>query len=185
MKPTRIFATTALVIAITMPAAGWEDPPDTQFTATAIMTTSQGTRSMPVTFVVRSYTSIDSARSLEEVLANGGQGALLAALRGMNNGRIRLGALEMPVSLVAAEEISDGYRYFFITARRLHVEEVNSSSPSLDYPFGVAVFELGDFGTGDGEIYPQAAIRIDDEGSVVVDQHDGEPGQLKDVKKQR
>ncbi len=29
--------------------------------------------------------------------------ALLAALKGMNNGRFRIGALEMPVSLVAAE----------------------------------------------------------------------------------
>ena len=92
----------------------------------------------------------------------------------------------MPVSLVAAEEISDGYRYIFVTARRIQVEEVNSSSPSLDYRFGVAVFELGDFGTGDGKIYPAAAIRIDDDdGSVVIDQYDGEPGQLKDVKKQR
>lgn len=184
MKLNRIFATAAVLAAITLPTAGWENPPTTQFTATAVMTTSQGTRSMPVTFIVRNYTSMDRARSLEEVLANGGQGALLATLKGMNNGRIRLGALEMPVSLVAAEEIRDGYRYFFITARRLHVEEVNSSSPSLDYPFGVAVFELGDFGTGDGEIYPAAAIRIDDEGSVVIQEYDGEPGRLKDVLKQ-
>lgn len=185
MKLNQSFAIAAVLVVMTIPAAGWENPPDHEFTATAVMTTSQGTRSMPVTFIARSYTSIDRARSLEEVLANGGQGALLATLKGMNDGRIRLGALEMPVSLVAAEEISDGYRYFFITARRLHVEEVNSSSPSLDYPFGVAVFELGDFGTGDGEIYPEAAIRIDDEGSVVIEEYDGEPGQLKDVKKQR
>jgi len=186
MKLNRIFATAAVLAAITLPAAGWENPPDHEFTATAVMTTNQGTRSMPVTLIARSYTSIEDAAHLETVLANGGQGALLAALKGMNNGRIRLGALEMPVSLVAAEEISDGYRYIFVTARRIQVEEVNSSSPSLDYRFGVAVFELGDFGTGDGEIYPAAAIRIDDDdGSVVIDQYDGEPGQLKDVKKQR
>ncbi len=183
MKLNRIFTTAAVLAAIAFSAAAWENPPDHEFTATAVMTTSQGTRSMPVTLVARTYTSIDDALRLEKVLADGGQGALLSALRGMNNGRLRLGALEMPVSLVAAEEISDGYRYFFITARRLHVEEVNSSSPSLEYPFGVAVFELGDFGTGDGEIYPEAAIRIDDEGSVVIEEYQGEPGQLKDVTK--
>jgi len=50
----------------------------------------------------------------------------------------------------------------------------------------VAVFEVGDFGTGEGQIYPQAAIRVDpDDGSVVVEQYEGEPGRLVDVKKVR
>jgi len=186
MKLTRFFILAATLVSGSIPAVAWETPSGQEFTATAIMTTSQGTRRMPVTLIAQRYTSIDDAARLEKVLENGGQGALLAALRGTSNGRFRLGALEFPVSLVAAEEIRDGHRYFFVTARRIQVEERNTSSESLEYPFGVAIFELGDFGNGEGEIYPAAALRIDpDDGGVVIEQYDGEPGRLIDVKQVR
>jgi hypothetical protein len=85
-----------------------------------------------------------------------------------------------------AEPLSRGYRYVFVTARAIRIEEANLGGDSLDYPFGVAVFELGDFGKGSGELYPTAAISIDPEdGSVSVEQYDADPGRLYDVKKLR
>ena len=66
------------------------------------------------------------------------------------------------------------------------LEEQAEGSESLDYPFGVAVFEVRDFGAGEGTIYPQAAIRVDlDDETVMVEQYYGEPGSLIDVKKVR
>ena len=186
MNVTKSLAAAVLITAVATSAAAWENPPDHEFTATAIMDTGEGTRQMPVTLIARSYTSIEDVARLETVLANGGQGALLATLNGMNNGRLRLGALELPVNLVAAEKLDDGYRYIFVTARRIQVEEVNSSSPSLHYPFGVAIFELGDFGPGEGQVYPAASLHIDDsDNSVIIKEYEGDPGRLEDVEKTR
>lgn len=185
MKRTHV-TLAAIMLAVTVPAAAWENPSGQEFTATAIMTTREGTRRMPVTLVAQRYTSSEDAAHLKQVLDDGGQGALLSALRGRHNGRLRLGALELPIGLVAAEEIRDGFRYYFVTVRRIQVEERNESSESLDYPFGVAIFELGDFGSGEGEVYPAASLRIDpDQGGLVIEQYDGEPGRLVDVKKVR
>ena len=160
--------------------------PGREFTAQATMTTSQGTSHMPITLIVARYTSVEDAQRYQDLLATGGQSALLSALRGRSDGRLRLGVLEMPLGLVVAEELRRGYRYVFVTTRRIQVEEVNESADSLYYPFGVAVFELDDFGRGDGQVYPQAAISVDpSDGSVVVEEYRGEPGKLSNIKKIR
>ena len=162
------------------------DPPGREFTAQATMTTSQGTSHMPITLIVARYTSVEDAQRYQDLLATGGQSALLSALRGRSDGRLRLGVLEMPLGLVFAEELRRGYRYVFVTTRRIQVEEVNESADSLYYPFGVAVFELDDFGRGDGQVYPAAALSIDpSDQSIEIDQYTGEPGKLSNIKRVR
>jgi len=162
------------------------DPPGREFTAQATMTTSQGTSHMPVTLIVARFTSVEDSQRYQDLLATGGQGALLSALRGRSDGRLRLGALEMPLGLVMAEPLDRGYRYVFVTTRRIQVEEVNESLDSLDYPFGVAVFEMDDFGRGDGQVYPQAAISVDpSDQSIEIEEYRGEPGKLSNIKKVR
>ena len=89
------------------------DEPGREFTATAVVTDSMGTRSMPMTLVVNRFTSAEQAQHLAEVLEQGGQGALLAALSGRSDGQLVLGALQMPVALVVVEEQGSGYRYLF------------------------------------------------------------------------
>jgi hypothetical protein len=140
---------------------------------------------MPVTLLAHRYTPLDQARFLKDVLESGGQAALLANLRTRSDGRLRLGALEIPISLAIAESAGAGYRYVFVTGRRIQVEEVNEGAGSLDYPFGVAVFEVGDFGSGKGQIYPAAALTIGEDGSVEIEQFEGDPGTLSAVKKVR
>ncbi len=182
----RPIMTTTLVCALTLltlPAIA--DGPGGSFTATAVMSDSMGTRSMPVTLVAKRFTSVEQAQSLAEVLEQGGQGALLAALTGRADGQFVLGALQMPVALVVAEEQGRGYRYLFLTARRIRVEETTFSEDSLDYPFGVAVFEVNDFGDGDGKIHAAAALSIDADGHIEIDDYDGEDGRLEDVSLQK
>lgn len=174
------FVLTTLAIAASAIAA---EAPGREFTAQATMKTSQGTSHMPVTLIVARFTSVDEAQRYQDLLANGGQGALLSALRGRSDGRLRLGMLEMPLGLVVAEPLDRGYRYVFVTTRKIQVEEVNES---LDYPFGVAVFELDGFGRGDGEVYPQAAISVDPaDQSIEIEDYRGSPGRLSNIKKVR
>jgi hypothetical protein len=174
-----------VTIAVLAASAASGDEPGRELTATARMSTSQGSRSMPITLLVSRYTPIEEARYLAELLASGGQGAVLANLRGRADGQLRLGAVEFSISLAVAEPASDGYRYLFVTARRIRVEEADLMAESLDYPFGVAVFELGDFGRGRGEIYPEAALAIGDDGRVEVEQYQSDPGELTDIKRVR
>src|SRR5215471_12942540 len=117
-------------------------PKDIEFSATAEITSSQGTRTMPVTIIVARPLTKEEARPLRRALESGGQQALLASIRGGNRGRLNLGNLEVPLDVVVSEPIPDGVRYVVVTTRSLKIEEVNDSGPSLDYPFAVAIFEV-------------------------------------------
>jgi len=172
--------------AVAIAAAAADDPPGREFTAEVAMRTPSGTHRMPVTLMAARFTSVEDAARYRQVLAGGGQGALLSALRGRADGQLRLGALHLPVGLVVAEPTGRGYRYVFVTARSIEVEERNQSSESLDYPFGVAVFEVDGFGRGEGLVYPQAAISVDPAGeSIEIEDFQGEPGTLRGIRKVR
>jgi hypothetical protein len=173
----------ALLIVLATAAAASE--PGGEFTATAVVETPQGTRRMPVTLVVDRYTSPEEAKALKPVLQKGGQGALLASLQGRRDGRLALGALQLPIALAVTVPTDDGFWYLLITSRAIKVAETERGMDSLDYPFGVAVFEVGDFGTGEGELHVAGALAIDDEGYLTVADYENVPGQLLEIKKVR
>jgi len=156
-----------------------------EWTATASSTTSQGTRSMPVGIVVTSPLSPEQALPLRDVLEIGGQQALLNAIRGGGRGSLRLGGMEYPVDLVVAQPTDDGFRYVIVTARQIKYEETvdEKYAGSLDYPFGILVFDSSGFGTSEGVLFTRGALSISEEGRVQASQYDGEPGTLKDVKR--
>jgi len=154
-----------------------------QVTATAEVTTSQGTRSMPITLILARPISREAAQPLKKILETGGQQALMTAIQGTNRGRLNLGGLEYPIDLVIAEPYADGIRYIVVTTRAMQIEEVNESRSSLDYPFSVAVFEVPDFGSGQGDLYRRAALSIDADGRARIDSYDEEPGELKDIRR--
>jgi hypothetical protein len=138
---------------------------------------------MGFTLVVSQPITMEEAHPLKEILARGGQQALLNSIRGSGRGKIRLGGYEYPVDLVVSEPQSDGLRYYVVTARSLQYEEINEGRDSADHPFSVFVVNIPSFGTGDGRIYTRAALSVDDEGHVRAEQYDGQPGTLKDVKR--
>jgi hypothetical protein len=175
----------ALLGLLMLPAAVLAAEPESrQFTATAEMTTSQGTRTMPMTIIVARPLTVEEAQPLRKTLGEGGQQALLSAIRGGNRGRLNLGNLEYPLELVVTEPLSGGgTRYVVVTTRSLKIEEVNDSAPSLDYPFAVAVFEVPDFGSGEGKLYPRVALSINESGGVHVEHYDEQPGRLKDIRR--
>ncbi len=178
MRTAAIFILATVVTSVAPAAA---DEPGRKFTATAVVNGSQGTRQMPVTLVANRFTSVEEAKHLAQVLEQGGQGALLSALSGRSDGQLQLGALQMPVALVVAEPQDDGFRYLFLTARRIRVEETTFGEESLNYPFGIAVFDVDGFGDGQGRLHIEAALRIDADGHVEVDDYNGADGSLEDV----
>jgi hypothetical protein len=174
-----------LALLIVVPTVASAGEPGREFTATAVVDTPQGTRRMPVTLVIDRYTGLEQAQALKPVLEQGGQGALVAALQARRDGRLVLGALELPIALAIAVPTDDGFWHVLFTPRQIRVGETERGSESLDYPFGVAAFELGDFGTGNGDLHVAAALAIDDEGYVTVADYENMPGQLLEIKKVR
>ena len=181
----RMTAVIVLLAATALPVVAADPEPGREFTATAVVDTPQGTRRLPVTLVIDRYTPRDEARALKPVLQNGGQGALLASLQGRRDGRLALGALQLPIALAVNVPTDDGFWYLLITPRAIKVAETERGMDSLDYPFGVAVFEVGDFGTGEGDLHVAGALAIDDEGYLTVADYEDVPGRLQDVKKVR
>ena len=153
-----------------------------EFSATASIDTESGTRSMAFDVVVSNPRSLADVVPLKKVLEQGGQQALVNAIRGGGQGQIKLGALSYPVDLVLAEKIEDGWRYFIITTRPITLSETDENGgASLNYPFAVFIFDSTDFSSEDGVIYTRAALSVDDDGHLHVAQYDGEPGQLTDI----
>jgi hypothetical protein len=156
-----------------------------EWSATASITTRQGTRSMPVRIVVTNPLSPQQAMPLKDVLERGGQQALLNAIRGGGRGTLRLGGMEYPLDLVVAQPTDDGFRYVIVTARQIKYEETADPkySGSLDYPFGILVFDSPGIHASSGMVFTKGALSISDEGRPQASQYDGEPGTLKDVKR--
>jgi len=179
-------ASVAVMMALTFSAARLRGADSAsaagEFTATAAITTSQGSRSMPIGIVVTNPLTPSQALPLKKVLEDGGQQALLNAIRGGGRGTLQLGGLAYPLDLVVAQPTDDGFRYVVVTTRPIKYDETIDSSPSLDFPFGILVFDSASFGTTTGVLYTRGALSISDEGRVQASQYGGEPGTLNDVK---
>lgn len=172
-----------VVALVTAAAAAQDTPKGGEFTAMATVTSSQGTRSLGFDVVVTHPMSLEQAQGFRRILADGGQQALVNAIRGSARGKIRLGALEYPSDLAFAEKTKDGERYCIVTARPMSYEETQEGRPSMDYPFTIIVFDVPGFGNGTGHIFTKAALFVDEEGHVRAEHYEHDPGTLKDVKR--
>ena len=161
------------------------DGPGREFSAEAVVNSREGRNRMLVTFVVQRFTSVEELQNLAGVLENGGQFGLLSVLKGRRDGQLRLGAMNMPIALVVAEEQGRGYRYLFLTPRRIKVEEEMLGEESLNYPFGIAEFEVDRFGRGEGRLHVAAALSIDADGYVEIEDYDGVDGTIDRIKQVR
>jgi hypothetical protein len=165
-------------------ALAQDKKPMGEYSATASIGTPSGTRSMAFDVVVMNPRTLAEIIPLKKVLEDGGQQALVNAIRGSGQGQIKLGALVYPVDLVMAEKIEDGWRYLVVTARPIkYTESEEDGGASLNYPFAVFAFDWTDFGSNDGTIYTKASLSIDPDGHIQVTQYDGDPGTLSDIRR--
>ena len=173
----------ALLLLMSVGLAQETEQPPRRISATAVVDTSQGTRRMPVTFVAYRFTPLEQSRQLAGVLERGGQQALVAALRGRRDGEVQLGAMTLPIALAVVEpDDGSGFRYLFLTPRRIQVREEQFGSDSLDYPFGVLELEIDDMGHGEGELHVAARLEVDSEGHISFEDFDGMDGFLEDIR---
>jgi hypothetical protein len=186
MRSTRVAGAPIILAVLLTSSFVAADPPGREFTCTAVVDTTEGTRRMPMTLVANRFTSVEEAKQLAGLLEKGGQGTLLAALRGRSDGQLELGALSSPIALVVAEETRDGYRFIFLTARKIQFDETQLDKASVDYPFGIAEFEVDGFsGRGEGSLHVEAALDIDSSGHIEIDDYDGQDGYFEDLKRVR
>lgn len=180
---TRALPAFLLALCLFPAAVRSADAPTGHFTAMAEVDTRQGTRSLGFDIVVSRPLSMAQALPFKASLEKGGQQALLAMLRQSASGSFSLGGLQYPINIIVAEPVSGGYGYVVVTARNFRYEETNQGQPSLDFPFAAAVFTVPEFGSGDGTIYPQAALSIGADGRVKVETFEGRTGRLKDLRR--
>jgi len=177
------FVFVAVLFSLVAPLSATE--PGREFTAEGVGNFKGGGNRINVTFIADRFTPVEEAQQLAGVLEQGGQGSLVAALRGRSDGRIRFGALERWVALVVAEPVGRGYRYLFLTPRRLEIHEREFGEESLNYPFGIAEFVVDSFGRGEGTLHVAAALRIDSDGHIEIEDYDGEDGRLERIRQLR
>ena len=185
MKNHGLVALLALVACLIPQMTAFADEPGREFSAEAVVNRREGRDRMLVTFVIQRFTSVEELQNLAGVLENGGQFGLLSALKGRRDGQLRLGAINMPIALVVAEEQGRGFRYLFLTPRRIQVNEEMLGEESLDYPFGIAEFEVDRFGRGEGRLHIAAALSIDADGYVEIEDYDGVDGTIDRIKQVR
>ena len=185
MKKHNLVALLALGACLTPLMTAFAYEPGREFSAEAVVNTREGRNRMQVTFIVNRYTPVEELQNLAGVLENGGQFGLLSVLKGRRDGQLRMGAINSPIALVVVEEQGRDYRYLFLTPRRIQVEEEMLGEESLDYPFGIAVFEVDRFGRGEGQLHVAAALRIDADGRVEIDDYDGVDGTIERIKQIR
>jgi hypothetical protein len=185
MRHFRLLVCAVVLVVPVFGDVAFAAEPGREFSAEAVVNSREGRNRMLVTFVVQRFTSVEELQNLAGVLENGGQFALLSVLEGRRDGQLRLGATNMPIALVVAEPQGRGFRYLFLTPRRIQVNEEMLGEESLNYPFGIAAFEVDRFGRGEGRIHVAAALSIDATGYVEIEDYDGVDGRVERIKQVR
>jgi len=142
-----------------------------------------GTHRIEVTIHIQSTTPLEVGRQLAALVSSGGQPALQAALDRYANGSVGFGVLQYTLNLVVKKPGDRSQRYVIVANRPFSAYEVNTNQDSVNDPFGVVVFDVDDFGNGEGTVYQRAQITVNDNGTVSVNGY-GQPGRLLDVSRQ-
>jgi len=128
---------------------------------------------------------LEDALPLRDSLAGGGQQALLHAIQGRGQGMLRMGGLEYPLDLVVEQQQGATRHIVVVTTRPIGVSETNTGAASLDYPFGLAVFDVDGQGRGEGLVYPKATLEILSDGGVGVSTYEDRTYPLLRMKRER
>ena len=116
----------------------------------------------------------EEVKRLAEVLAQGGQDALLKALWSAEaKGYIKVGGgLGYDVQVIRSLPGPDGTRIVrFVTDRPIQFGEVYRGTRSMDYPFGIVELRLGADGKGEGIMIFAAQAKFGADGKLEVESY--------------
>jgi hypothetical protein len=171
--PALILAVAPLLISAVGAAPADEPTSYPAETYTAVIqrqtgTTGAGSEEIQVSIAILRPMTVEEALPLRDALKSGGQQAMVRAIQGRAQGMLRLGGLEYPLDLVVEQQQGDTLHIAVVTTRRIDVNETNTGAASLDYPFGLAVFDVDSLGRGEGTVYPKATLEVLSDGGVGV-----------------
>src|SRR5688572_5792626 len=117
---------------------------------------------VPFSIYVYDYSTDQDIERLAGVLSQKGSEALREELWDLEKGWIRLGnSLGYPVAVARSQPAEDGGRRIVLFADRpIQFFEVWNNLRSQDYPFSYFEINLGKDGTGTGQMYGAAKIRM-------------------------
>jgi hypothetical protein len=169
---TALAFTTIAPLLLQAAAAGEAAPRYPAETYTAVVqrqteTTGAGNEEIQVSIAILRPMAVEEALPLRDAL-KGGQQALLRAIQGRAQGMLRLGGLEYPLDLIVEQQQGEARHIVVVTTRRIDVNETNTGAASLDFPFGLAIFDVDSLGRGEGMVYPKATLEVLPDGGVGV-----------------
>lgn len=117
---------------------------------------------VPFSIYIYDYSSDQEIERLSGVLSQKGSEALREELWDLEKGWIRIGnSLGYPVAVARSQPAEGGGRRIILFADRpIQFFEVWNSLRSQDYPFSYFEIDLGKDGTGTGQMYGAAKIRM-------------------------
>ncbi len=117
---------------------------------------------VPFSIYIYDYSTDQEIERLAGVLSQKGSEALREELWELEKGWIRLGnSLGYPVAVARSQPAEgDGRRIVLFADRPIQFFEVWNSLRSQDYPFSYFEMNLGKDGTGTGQMYGAAKIRM-------------------------
>ncbi len=132
-----------------------------QFTATLVNPEGRPTTS-PVLIHVDRYSTDAEVGRLAGILADKGPDALREALWDLDTGYIRIGSgLGYPIAVARSRETDTGRTVRIMMDRPISFREVAENARSLDYPFSYIEIKLGKDGTGEGQMFAAAKVRLE------------------------
>lgn len=159
------------------------DKPAEHFTAMAVLPPRiSGNSTVPLNIDVQAYTGDSTMNALGAILSDGNnQNALLKKFEAMQGiGDVsREGRLGVQVKVIRVRQTPKGLREItMLTDRPIRFWELNSASPTVDYPYGMIRFTVNHKGNGTGEAYPVVKIKSIDANHINVDDYGAIPIKL-------
>ena len=164
-----------ILLAIVTVASALDDEPAEHFTAMAVMPAGARASTLPLNIDIHAYTGDSTMKALSSILSDGNnQDGLLKKFESMPGiGDVsREGRVGVQVKIIRVRQTARGLREVtMLTDRPIHFWEVNSASPTVDYPYGLIRFTVDEKGNGTGKAYPIVKIKSLDANHIDIDDY--------------
>ena len=161
------FGSTAQPAAEPKPAPAME--PERYQATLMLLNAPGGMRSMPVSIIVKRWSTDAEKQHLIEALKNGGQDALMDAMSKMDVATVSIGGrLGNSVAFATFMDLPGGRKVRLATNRPITFAEARRGTRSMDYPLGALEFTLDEKGRGEGILIEAAKIELSPEGEITV-----------------
>lgn len=152
------------------------DKPTEHFAAMAVLPpTPSGKSTIPLNIDIQAYTGDSTMNALGAILSDGNnQDALLKKFESMPGiGDVsREGRVGVQVKVIRVRQTPKGLREItMLTDRPIRFWELNSASPTVDYPYGMISFTVDHKGNGTGKAYPIVKIKKIDANHINIDDY--------------